>query len=72
MCGIAAEPGIVGDAGRGVSHVFPPSRHVAQVRAPASMAAPLCGKQVVIDGLASRPELNGKIGTAESFNDATG
>ena len=36
------------------------------------MAAPLCGKQVVIDGLASRPELNGKVGTAESFNDATG
>ena len=36
------------------------------------MAAPLVGKRVVVDGLASKPELNGSKGTATSFDDAKG
>ena len=34
--------------------------------------APLVGKRVVVDGLASKPELNGSKGTATSFDDAKG
>ena len=36
------------------------------------MAAPYVGRQVEVTGLASRPDLNGRVGTAQSFNDATG
>jgi hypothetical protein len=36
------------------------------------MVAPLVGKRVVVDGLASKPELNGSKGTATSFDDAKG
>jgi len=36
------------------------------------MAAPLVGRQVEISGLASRPELNGQRGVAQSFNEDTG
>ena len=32
----------------------------------------LVGRQVEVTGLASRPELNGRVGTAQSFNDETG
>ena len=37
-----------------------------------AMAAPLVGRQVEISGLASRPELNQRVGTAQSFNEDTG
>ena len=36
------------------------------------MTAPLVGKRVVVEGLASKPELNGSKGTATSFDDAKG
>ena len=36
------------------------------------MAAPLVGQRVVIDGLSSKPELNGTKGTAASFDEAKG
>ena len=36
------------------------------------MAAPLVGRRVTIDGLTSRPELNGTGGVAQSFDDAKG
>lgn len=35
------------------------------------MAAPLVGKRVQITGLSARPDLNGKIGIAESYNHDT-
>ena len=34
------------------------------------MAAPLVGRKVIIDGLASKPELNGTKGVAASFDEA--
>ena len=36
------------------------------------MTAPYVGRQVEVTGLASRPDLNGRVGTAQSFNDETG
>eukprot|EP00308_Calcidiscus_leptoporus_P022290 CAMPEP_0119360066 /NCGR_PEP_ID=MMETSP1334-20130426/7786_1 /TAXON_ID=127549 /ORGANISM="Calcidiscus leptoporus, Strain RCC1130" /LENGTH=345 /DNA_ID=CAMNT_0007374841 /DNA_START=72 /DNA_END=1110 /DNA_ORIENTATION=+ len=36
------------------------------------MAAPLVGRTVRIEGLTGRPELNGRVGHAVSFNDNTG
>ena len=36
------------------------------------MTAPLVGKRVVVEGLASKPELNGNKGTATSFDHAKG
>ena len=36
------------------------------------MTAPYVGRQVEVTGLASRPDLNGRVGTAQSFNEATG
>jgi len=36
------------------------------------MAAPLLGRKVKIDGLISKPELNGTSGTAMTFNTAKG
>ena len=35
-------------------------------------ASPLVGRQVEISGLSSRPELNQRVGTAQSFNEDTG
>ena len=35
-------------------------------------AAPYLGKQVKIHGLQAKPELNGRVGLAASYNDATG
>ena len=46
-------------------------QHVWQPRRSA-MTAPLVGKRVVVEGLASKPELNGSKGTATSFDDAKG
>lgn len=37
-----------------------------------TMAAPLVGKRVTVNGIAGRAELNGRTGVAESFNDANG
>eukprot|EP00035_Acanthoeca_spectabilis_P031052 m.12299 g.12299 ORF g.12299 m.12299 type:complete len:296 (+) comp4530_c0_seq1:68-955(+) len=36
------------------------------------MAAPLCGRRVIVSGITGRAELNGRTGTAESFNDENG
>ena len=36
------------------------------------MAAPLVGRRITIEGLASKPELNGTGGVAVSFDDAKG
>jgi hypothetical protein len=37
-----------------------------------TMSAPYCGKQVTINGLQSKPELNGTVGTAASYDNASG
>ena len=39
---------------------------------PKRMSAPLVGKRVVVNGLSSKPELNGRGGTAISFDDGKG
>ena len=36
------------------------------------MSGPYCGKQVKIHGLNAKPELNGRVGLAASYNNATG
>ena len=36
------------------------------------MSAPLVGKRVVVNGMISKPELNGRGGTAISFDDGKG
>ena len=36
------------------------------------MSGPYCGKQVKIHGLQAKPELNGRVGLAASYNDTTG
>merc|ERR1711938_41888 len=58
MVGLVSEPSSDGRAGAGGA---------SSGAAAAAVDAPLLGQRVVLGGLSSRPELNGRLGVAQSF-----